>query len=281
VKNVIKLSSPATHDFWEIPVLFEDDFLLALNKPACLLVSPDRLEPARPCLMHLLHAGIEQGKAWASDRRLTYLMNAHRLDFEASGILLLAKSKSILVTLVNAFGAGQSGRQFLALAQGVPEPDTFAADAPIAPHPVRPGILHVDRRRGKKSTSHFEVVERFNGYTLLRCRTFPERPHQIRVHLQSKGWPVVGDGFYRGQELLLSRLKSDYRLKPNQTERPLISSAALHAERLEMAHPVNGQPVSIAAEWPKDFTVAIKYLRRYVGAAGVKDEGQLAGDEGE
>src|SRR5689334_8226255 len=87
----IKLSAPATKEFWEIPVLFEDEHLLAINKPASLLTSPDRYDADRPNLMRLLHEGIAQAKPWAKERGLTYLSNAHRLDFETTGVLLLAK----------------------------------------------------------------------------------------------------------------------------------------------------------------------------------------------
>ena len=92
----LKLSSPATREFWEIPVLFEDEHLLAVDKPSGLLSSPDRYEPNRPSLTKLLHAGIAQGKPWAKERGLTYLMPAHRLDLEASGVMLLAKRRDYL-----------------------------------------------------------------------------------------------------------------------------------------------------------------------------------------
>src|SRR5512138_2368839 len=103
----IKLSSPATREFWEVGVLYEDQFLLAVNKPSKLLASPDRYDPGRPNLMRLLHAGIAEGKTWARERGLSYLMNAHRLDFETSGVLLLAKEKPVLVELANMFGSQQ------------------------------------------------------------------------------------------------------------------------------------------------------------------------------
>jgi len=90
VSDTIKLSAPETRGFWEIPVLYEDEHLLALNKPPLLLSSPDRYDPARPNLIKLLHRDIERGAPWASKRSLRYLMNAHRLDFETSGVMLLA-----------------------------------------------------------------------------------------------------------------------------------------------------------------------------------------------
>src|SRR5947207_326519 len=84
ISTTIKLSFPATREFWEIPVLSEDGDLLALDKPIGLPVSPIREDPNRPNLMQLLHSGIAEGKPWATARALSYLMNAHRLDLEVS-----------------------------------------------------------------------------------------------------------------------------------------------------------------------------------------------------
>ena len=125
---VIKLSSPATRGFWEIPVLFEDEHLLALEKPSGLLTSPDRYDPDRPNLMKLLHAGIEQQKPWAKERNLTYLANAHRLDFETSGVILLAKNKPALVALANLFGSERPLKKYVALAWGNPPEKNFEVD---------------------------------------------------------------------------------------------------------------------------------------------------------
>jgi 23S rRNA-/tRNA-specific pseudouridylate synthase len=93
------------------------------------------------------------------------------------------------------------------------------------------------------------------------------------VHLQKAGFPIVGDATYGGRPLLLSKLKSAYRLKEKKTERPLIASTALHAEELIIVHPVTGEEVRMRAEWPKDFSVAVKYLRRY--SAGVNTNAAL------
>jgi 23S rRNA-/tRNA-specific pseudouridylate synthase len=80
----IKLSAPETKEFWKVPILHEDETLLALDKPACLLTSPDRYDPNRPNLMKLLHRDIERGQAWVTERNITYLANAHRLAFCSS-----------------------------------------------------------------------------------------------------------------------------------------------------------------------------------------------------
>ena len=274
MSDPIKLSSPATREFWEIPVLWEDEHLLALAKPPGLLTSPDRFDPQRPSLMQLLHTGIKQGKPWAQARGLSYLANAHRLDSEVSGVLLLAKSKPVLVALANLFGADKPLRTHLALVQGTPTSDSFEIDARLAPHPVIPGTVRVDPKQGKRSRTQFEVVERFRDCTLVRCRPLTGRTHQIRAHLHHAGHAVVGDGLYGGHPLLLSRLKPDFRLKPHRTERPLISQAALHAERLELVHPVTGAPLTLSAPWPKDLSVAVKYLRRYAAVTPVTSSAQ-------
>lgn len=262
---VIKLSSPATREYWEVPVLHEDDWLLALDKPSGLLTSPDRYDPARPNLMKLLHAGIAAQKPWARERNLVYLSNAHRLDFETSGVILLAKTKAVLVALADAFGSEKPLKQYIALASGMPPADTFEVDAPLGPHPVKLGLMRVDKKHGKKSKTRFEVLENFqrSGHVLLKCEPLTGRTHQIRVHAADAGLKIVGDSLYGGKPLWLSRLKSDYHLKPGREERPLISRVALHAERLELAHPVGGQTLAISAPMPHDLAVCVKYLRKF------------------
>jgi len=260
---VIKLSSPATREFWKIPVLYEDAHVLALDKPSGLLVSPDHVHPDRPSLTALLHAGVKRGAAWAVASGWTYLRPAHRLEAETSGVLLLAKSKPALVALLNLFGAERPGRIYVALVRGATAEDRFQAEAKLAPHPARIGLMHADPRRGKRALTVFTVRERFSGFTLLQCELMTDRPHQVRVHLRNLGLPVVGDAAYGGRPLLLSRLKRDYRLKPNRTERPLTARPAVHAESLSLPHPVTGEPLTFSAPWPKDLTVGVKYLRRY------------------
>ncbi|MBC8096428.1 MAG: RluA family pseudouridine synthase [Akkermansiaceae bacterium] len=257
----IKLSSPGTKEFWEIPVLFEDEHLLAVDKPSGLLTSPDRYDAERPNLMKLLHAGITAGKPWARDRGLTYLMNAHRLDFETSGVILLAKNKPALVELANQFGSEKPLKKYVALVRGVPAEEQFEVDEKLAPHPTRIGQMRVDPKNGKRSQTRFQVIERLSQYTLLRCEPLTGRTHQIRIHLRHVNLPIVGDALYNGRPLFLSSLKPRYVLKQGKEERPLMGRVALHAENLELQHPITGTTVSIAAPWPKDLTVTVKYLR--------------------
>ena len=262
----IKLSSPDTREFWEVPVLFEDAHLLALDKPAGLLASPDRFSPVRPSLMGLLHQAVAAGKPWVAQRGLTYLSNTHRLDADTTGVFLLAKSKTVLVKLADLFGSRKPLQQYLALVHGSPAENQFQINAKLAAQPDAAGLVRVDPRQGKRAETRFAVVKRFTDQTLLRCELITNRPHQIRAHLLNAGLRVVGDALYGGKPLWLSRLKRDYRLKPGREERPLVARTALHAEQLALPHPVTGEQLAITAPLPKDLRVAVKYLREFSAA---------------
>ena len=190
-------------------------------------------------------------------------MSPHWLDPETSGVLLLAKNKPALTTLSNSFGSEQPRLSFITVVQGGPSETRFSLNAKIAPHPVTPGLMSVNATQGKRARTDCEVVERFAGWTLIRCISITHRPHQLRVHLAHAGFPVAGDKAYRGKALLLSRLKPGFRLKPNHFERPLLESPRLHAEQLAFAHPVTGNQLIIQTPLPKDIAVALKYLRQH------------------
>ncbi|MHC1763212.1 MAG: RluA family pseudouridine synthase [Verrucomicrobiia bacterium] len=261
--GIIKLSAADKSGYWEVPVLYEDEHLLALDKPSGLLTSPDRYDPGRPNLMKLLHDGIARGAPWALERGLSYLSNAQRLDFETSGIILLAKTKPVLIRLADLFGTEKPLKTYLALVQGRLPAEPFSVSKRLAPHPVKLGLVRVDEKRGKNAFTGFRVLERFGAYTLLECRPLTGRTHQIRVHLQSVRLPIVGDGLYGGKPLLLSSLKSGYRQKPGIPERPLMGRVALHAAQLELPHPIGEGRFHVTSPWPKDLDVAVKYLRRF------------------
>jgi len=254
--NTIRLS----REFPSVEVLHETDEFLALNKPAGLLAVPDRFDKARPNLMALLQAA----------RPDEWLANVHRLDFNTSGVLVIARNRDAFRALTRQFRNRETRKTYAAIVRGMLETSPLTIDLLIGPHPKFPGLARVDLAHGSEARSIVTVREKFRGFTLLEVVIETGRLHQIRVHLQAIGCPVVGDPDYGGAPLFLSQLKRKYKAKEEEEERPLLDRPALHAEQLTLIRPREGkppgEPLTITAPWPKDLTVALKYLRRF--AAG-------------
>jgi len=257
--NLLRLSAT-----WpEVEVVFEDNDLMALSKPAGLLNAPDRWDKTRENLMGLLHAGIHLKRPWAQSRGLNYVANAHRLDAGTSGVALLALNKPALMNLARQFNDQHPRKTYLALIEGTLADDTVEVDLPLAPSLVQPGFSVVDRGNGKKAVTRFTRLETFKKYSLIKAEPDTERLHQIRIHLKAIGCPLVADADYgTGFPLLLSQLKRDYRMKA-EGERPLMARPALHAAGIEIRHPRTGALLLIEAAQPKDFVVSIKYLQKF------------------
>ncbi|MCX7887421.1 MAG: pseudouridine synthase [Verrucomicrobiae bacterium] len=112
---------------------------------------------------------------------------------------------------------------------------------------------------GKPARSHLRLLQRFRGYSWLEIETETGRLHQVRVHCQAAGFPLVGDTDYGGSPLFLRQLKRHYKTKPTDPERPLIARPALHAAQLTLAEPA----MTFTAPLPKDLRIALKYLQRF------------------
>ncbi len=257
--NLIRLNAS-----WPVvEILMEDESILTINKPAGLLIAPDRLDKTRENLLSLIHAGIHLQRPWAQTRHLNYLANVHRIDQGTSGIALFARNKPTLLNLARQFHQQKTRHSYVALIQGTLTEPVMEISLPLAPSLIHPGITVVDHHRGKPAVTQVTQLESFRGYSLIKAETVTDSPHQVRIHLRETGCPLVADHDYgTGFPLLLSELKKHYRMKP-EGEHPLMARPALHAERLEFIHPVTGAPLSIEAAWPKDLTISVKYLRKF------------------
>jgi RluA family pseudouridine synthase len=185
---------------------------------------------------------------------------AHRLDKEASGVLLCARTVEAQRSLTAQFTDRRIEKVYLALVQG------YVSDDGEIDLPLRPNRSNTRVRagpRGKPCVTRYRVLERLTGYTLLECRPLTGRLHQVRAHLAAIGAPLAVDRIYGGaREILLSQLKPDYRPNRRRAELPLIDRLTLHAARVTFEHPDGSGPVTFESPLPKDFRATLNQLRR-------------------
>ncbi len=234
----------------EPEVLFADDALVAIDKPPRVLSVPGHGRDAS--LRELLAKRPE----FASD----HLRIVHRLDKDASGVIVFARNIEAQRSLVAQFEQREVEKRYLALVTGYVAADGVVNAALVIDE--KRGMTEVTHRRGKPSVTHYGIIERLPGNTLVECRPVTGRMHQIRVHMASIGHPLTVDPKYGGGEaLLLSMYKPKYR-PGKEGERPLISRLTLHAAALTVRHPVSGETMTFQAELPRDFKAALNQLRR-------------------
>jgi 23S rRNA pseudouridine955/2504/2580 synthase len=265
---------------WQLPVLWDEPHLLVVDKPAGLPVLADASMPCGPSFLGLMQDERARRGDWFSGNVPDFLATPQRMDADMSGVLVVARTRACWQAMANLFASHLAPIVTLALVEGSPQ-DSFNVSAPLARKPAPQGFYRVDKERGKRSETRFEVVERFRKFTLLRCRVIGGRPHQIRVHLRRHGLRLVGDEMYGGRPLNLSRLKPGYRFKQDLEERPLIGRPALHVESVGLAAVAPGIPaeVEVQAPLPKDFEVGLKYLRRYGALGGNVEEVSGSGED--
>ncbi|HVN35364.1 MAG TPA: 23S rRNA pseudouridine(1911/1915/1917) synthase RluD [Casimicrobiaceae bacterium] len=217
-----------------LAVVYEDDALVVVDKPAGLVVHPGSGNWAGTLANALIH----HAPQLAAVPRAGIV---HRLDKDTSGLLVVAKTLAAQTALVRQLQARSVTREYLALAEG-DIASRGLVDAPIGRHPTRRTTMAVVAT-GKPARTHFDVVERFGVATLLRCRLETGRTHQIRVHLASLGHPLVGDPTY-GRKGAVA-----------------FARQALHAARLALVHPVTGDRCRWESPLPGDFAALLAELR--------------------
>jgi RluA family pseudouridine synthase len=261
-----------------LPVLYEDQHVLAVDKPAGLAAEPERWARDNACLSRaLLDLALERAGRPPSDsgEPVEAALDAlafrprllHRLDKDTTGVVLVAKTIEAERRLRRAFEEREVSKTYLALVEGehrLPDGEDALIDLPIGPDERRSGRMRVDRLEGKPSTTRIRVAQRFRGYTLLECEPLTGRTHQIRVHLREVGFPLAVDPQYgRREALALSDFKRGYRRKPGTSERPLIDRLTLHARAIEFPR-VEGQGrVRVESPIPADLARTLKQLAKF------------------
>lgn len=215
-----------------VPVVFEDEHLVVVNKPAGLVVHPGAGNPSGTLVNALLGRGIAGGDD--ADRPGV----VHRLDRDTSGLMVVAKGEPAYSSLVGMMSRREVERVYRAVVAGAGLPETGTVDSPVGRDPDNPTFMTAGL--GRPAVTHFERIGETDGHEMLRVRLETGRTHQIRVHLSAIGHPVYADPLY-GTPVPGRRLW-------------------LHAERLAFRHPVTHESMTFEAPVPQDLTDSAKHL---------------------
>jgi 23S rRNA pseudouridine1911/1915/1917 synthase len=216
-----------------LEIVFEDDHLLIVNKPAGMVVHP----AFRNASGTLFNALLYYARGWPADARPGLLQ---RLDKHTSGLVIVSKRRSVHVALQRAMNANRVEKDYLAIVIGRPSPAKGTIDLALDRDPWdRRRVMVHDR--GQPSVTRYQrlAVSPSEGLSLVQCRLITGRTHQIRVHLAAKGWPILGDAVYGGPD-------------------PRLARQALHAWRVAFDHPVTRERVSVSAPLPPEMNALLQ-----------------------
>ena len=209
-------------------IIFLDEHILVINKPAGIPVLPDGWEQDAPYLVKMLEE--EFGKLWV----------VHRLDKGTSGVMIVARDAETHRALNMQFETHEAQKTYHAIVEGNPK-----WEKKIAKHPLRANVgkkhrTAVDDKHGKPSETRFKIIKRYQAAALVEAKPMTGRTHQIRVHAYALGHPLLGDILYGAQET------------------HLITRPALHAQSLSLIHPVTRERMKFTTPHPADFEDALK-----------------------
>jgi 23S rRNA pseudouridine955/2504/2580 synthase/23S rRNA pseudouridine1911/1915/1917 synthase len=235
-------------------LIFENNDFVVLNKPPGLLSIPDR-EGKEISLKKVLQEKYQE------------IFTVHRLDKGTSGLIIFAKNEATHKFLSRQFENRQTGKIYFGLIIGSPIHTKGTIDSPIMEHPVKKGLMIINRK-GKESFTDYEVVEDFGIYSWTKFQIYTGRTHQIRVHMKETGHPIACDDLYGdGKPVFLSAIKQKFKLSKNEEEeRPILNRLGLHSSQLKFIGS-DGKQYMFEAPVPKDLRAILQQLSKRKGAA--------------
>jgi 23S rRNA pseudouridine1911/1915/1917 synthase len=246
----------------ELDVLFEDESMVAINKPAGMVVHPAKGHWSGTLTSALAHHFQQLSDAGGPTRPGI----VHRLDRETSGVILIAKTNEVHFKLCAQFEAREVHKKYVTIVSGKLDRDRDRIVYPIGHHPYQREKMAIRSHHpsAKPAETLFEVVKRFPGYCLLHVFPKTGRTHQIRVHLAHVGCPVLCDRLYAGHAQITRgqlQRRAARGLPPRENDSEiLLNRQALHAARIEFTHPKTGQSLSIEAPLPEDLQRVLEAL---------------------
>ena len=256
-----RYSSDITPEEIPLDVVYEDDSLMVVNKPAGLVVHPG-------CGNY--HGTLVNAIAWHLRDNKDYDPNSpqvglvHRIDKDTSGLLVIAKQPYAKTSLGKQFFDKTTKREYQALVWGIPDQAEGTVESQITRNPKDRLQMAVsfDPEVGKHAVTHYSVLERFGYTSLVKCRLETGRTHQIRVHMKHLGHPLFNDARYGGEQILKGTTQSTYR-QFVQNAFAACPRQALHAKTLGFIHPETGAEMFFNSDIPDDMSTAIDMWRKY------------------
>ncbi|MEY3325006.1 MAG: hypothetical protein RLZ11_1320 [Bacteroidota bacterium] len=252
-----------TPEKMDLNIVYEDNALMVLNKPAGMVVHPGSGN---------YHGTLLNGVAWylqqnnpaLSEETLPRFGMVHRIDKNTSGLLVLAKTDVAMRQLAKQFFDHTVKREYVALVWGNVENDSGTIRAHVGRHQRFRKLFEAypDGEHGKEAITHYEVLERFGYVTLIRCKLETGRTHQIRVHMKYLGHPLFSDDFYGGDKIVKGTIYTRYKQFVENCF-AICNRQALHARTLGFIHPVTEAALNFECPVPADMEDVIEKWRKY------------------
>jgi 23S rRNA pseudouridine1911/1915/1917 synthase len=248
-------SKEITPEEMPLDIIYEDDDLIIINKPADLVVHPARGNRHGTLVNALAHYSSELSTGLGEFRPGV----VHRLDRNTTGVMVITKNDIAQWKVARQFENRTIKKEYLAVVHGTPDLTADKISAPLGIHPKVREKYAIRPEIGKEAVTFYQVLEQFRGYSLIKCFPKTGRTHQIRVHLSHIKHPIVGDDMYGGKLVYPWQLKD----AAPAVEEPVIARCALHASTIEFKHPTTGQVVKFEAPLPDDMNHLLDLLRQF------------------
>lgn len=243
----------------DLDIVYEDDDLVIINKAAGMIVHPGFGNPDHTLVNAIVY---RYGENLSSGREVNRPGIVHRLDRGTSGLMIVAKNDAVQSALCDMFARREIEKTYLAISTGVPESTTGSIETGIGRSISNPRKMCVSDE-GRWSLTHWEILQYYHYFSLLKVRLETGRMHQIRVHLAHINKPVLGDLLYNSRRQVHALVPENMKRKVTELLTENLIRQALHAWRLSFLHPISGKQIEVYAPLPDDILYTINWLDRY------------------